>query len=79
MVMKGRELFDRWSREEWGGGRFITHRLSRAWGKGRLKLLYQGQRWEPAILSCCTRGAVEGVDARIYSPFSEIKIPALFS
>ena len=26
--------------------------------------------------SCCNRGAAEGVDARISSPFSEIKLPA---
>ena len=29
--------------------------------------------------SCCTRGAAEGVDAWISSPFSEIKLPALSS
>ena len=29
--------------------------------------------------SCSTRGAAEEVDARISSPFSEIKLPALSS
>ena len=34
----------------WGGGRFITHRLSSVSGKGRVKLMYRGQRGESAIL-----------------------------
>ena len=53
------ELFDRWLRDGWGGGRFITHRLSRGWGKVRVKLLYRGQRGEPATLMLhpgCSRG-----------------------
>ena len=44
------ELFDGWLREGWEGGRNITHRLFRGWGKGRAKLLYLGQRCEPATL-----------------------------
>ena len=43
-------LFDGWLREGWGGSRFITHRLSRGWGKSRAKLLYRGQRDELATL-----------------------------
>ena len=34
----------------WGGGRFITHRLTRGWERGRMKFRYMGYRCESAVL-----------------------------
>ena len=60
------------------GDRFVTHSLCKAWGKGGVKLLYWGQRVEPATLYC-TKGATDGVDVRISHSSADIKLSVPFS
>ena len=54
------ELFDQWIMVGWGGGRFITHRLTRCWERGRIKFMYRGYRFESVVSvlpqGCDSRG-----------------------